>query len=72
LEQDPVTMGMLIVLVLIVGGLLVAKLAQTISSFRKELYYINVEIKRSIGAEKVYWRQEKRRLWLSLLPFTRK
>lgn len=59
-------------LVLIVGGLLVAKLTQTIGSFRKELYYVNVEIRRSIGAEKAYWKREKRRLWLKLLPFYRR
>lgn len=72
MEQDPVTIGILIVLVLIVGGLLVAKLTQTIGSFRKELYYVNVEIRRSIGAEKAYWKREKRRLWLKLLPFYRR
>ena len=72
LEQDGVTIGMLIVLVLMVGGLLVGKLAQTICSFRKELYYINVEIRRSVGAEKAYWKREKRRLWCSLLPFYRR
>ena len=69
MEQDSITIGMLIVLVLIVGGLVVARLAQTLGSFRKELYYINAEIRRTIGPEKTYWKREKRRLWLSLLPF---
>ena len=72
MEQDGVTIGMLIVLGLIVGGLFVAKLALTLGSFRKELYYINAEIRRTIGAEKAYWKREKRRLWCSLLPFYRR
>ena len=39
--------------------------------FSKELRYINEEIRRTEGAEKRLWKRRKRKLWLSLLPFTK-
>ena len=52
--------------VLIISGLVIF-----FSDFRKELRYINFEINRSTGGERYYWKQKRRRLWLSLIPFVK-
>lgn len=54
------------------GILLLFGLVMKISEFSKELNYINMEIGRTTGGEQKYWKREKRRLWLSLLPFYRR
>lgn len=70
-EYDVITLlsilaGMVLVLVLGVG------LASSLMQFRRELNYINDEIARSHHRdERDYWRRQKRRLWLSVIPFVR-
>ena len=54
------------VIVLLVG------LTMRINSFSHDLKHLNIEIGRTEGAEREYWKREKRRLWLSLLPFFRR
>ena len=54
------------------GILLLFGLVMKISEFSQELNYINMEIGRTTGGEQKYWQREKRRLWLSLLPFYRR
>ena len=54
------------------GILLLFGLIMKISEFYQELDYINMEIGRTTGGEQKYWKREKRRLWLSLLPFYRR
>ena len=39
--------------------------------FSRALKYLNSEIGRTIGAERRYWIRERRRLWLSLIPFVK-
>lgn len=39
--------------------------------FSQELKYLNNEIARTTGAERDYWIRQKRRLWLSIIPFIR-
>ncbi len=39
------------------------------NDFSRRLRYLNNEIKRTDGIERRYWIREKRRLWLSLIPF---
>ncbi len=59
-------------LLLIIGFvcmLIVAKFALFYRSFRKELNYINDEIKRTIGGEQARWKRVRKRLLLSLIPF---
>ena len=51
--------------------LLIIVLAIKVNSFSQKLDYIKMEIQRSRGEERRYWIREKRRLWLSLLPFCR-
>lgn len=63
-------------LLLVFGLLLIVTLVLLIVCrayhFSRELQRINVEIQRSHGLEREHWIREKRRLWLSLLPFVRR
>ncbi len=71
-ELDGLTVAILVVFGLFLGGMFLTVLVQTISSFRQDLRYINMEIARTRGEERQYWKHEKRRLWLTLLPFYRR
>ena len=51
-------------------GLLVA-FASWLNDFSHELRYLNSEIGRTDGSEQRYWKRQKRRLWLSIIPFVR-
>lgn len=51
---------------------LLVGLAAKINDFSRDLAYLNREIARTEGAEREHWKREKRRLWLSLLPFFRR
>lgn len=42
-----------------------------INDFRRELRFVKMEIRRSNGTERKYWLRQKRKLWLSLLPFVK-
>ena len=44
---------------------------QWIISFRTEYRYVKNEINRTYGREKQYWKRQKRRLLLSIIPFVR-
>ena len=44
-------------------------LISKILNFNRELGFLNREIQRTEGEECEHWKQERRRLWLSLLPF---
>ena len=37
--------------------------------FQRDLRYINMEIQRNEGAEREHWKKERKKLWLSLIPF---
>lgn len=41
------------------------------NEFSSELRYLNMEIKRTRGDERRYYKWQRRRLWLSLLPFVK-
>ena len=56
--------GMVLLLVLAVGS------AASLMQFRRELRYLNDEIARSHHRdERKHWKRQRRRLWLSLIPF---
>lgn len=61
---------------IIIGGVfciaLLVKFAMWINEFSKELRFLNNEIGRTDGEERRYWGAQKRRLWLSLIPFVRR
>lgn len=42
-----------------------------LQGFKRELWYINMEIERSDEEEKLVWKKKKRKLLLSLIPFVR-
>lgn len=68
-KSDPATTLLLAILIILFAFLLLIGLAIKITQLYRELKYINLEIGRTTGEEQKYWKQEKRRLWLSLLPF---
>lgn len=44
---------------------------QVCNDFSNELRYLNSEIRCTYGAERRHWKRQRRRLWLSLLPFVK-
>ncbi len=71
-ETDPViSMLFAVVIAFFIISLFVA-LVVRIKGFIWELDSINREIGRTSGEEQRYWKRQKRRLWLSLLPFYRR
>lgn len=66
---EDITVVLFVVVILIISGIILAVLPQKLHRFRRELRYINMEISRSSGRERVYWKNQKRLLWRSLLPF---
>lgn len=46
-------------------------LAQFLNDFTSELRYLNNEIGRTDGEERKHWIRQRRRLWLSLIPFVK-
>lgn len=71
-EIDSVTAGMMAALILVIIGMLITALVQKTKRFRRDLNYMNMEIRRTSGTEREYWKLEKKRLWRSLLPFCRR
>lgn len=71
-EFDPVIGVLLVVVVAFFVIVFFIGLIMKINDFTNELNYINREIGRTTGGEQRYWKREKRRLWLSLLPFYRR
>ena len=71
-ELDTVTNVLLAIVIAFFAIVLLVGLTTKINDFSHELDYLNTEIGRTEGAEREYWKREKRRLWLSLLPFYRR
>ena len=71
-ELDSVTVGMMAALILVISGMLIAAFAQKAKRFYRDLNYMNMEISRTTGSEREYWKREKKRLWRSLLLFSRR
>lgn len=46
-------------------------LAQFVNDFSHELRYLNNEIGRTDGEEREHYIRQRRRLWLSLIPFVK-
>ena len=61
-----ILIGIVAIIVII---FVICVLCQFINNFSLELRYLNNEIKRTRGAERIYWIRRRRRLWLSLIPF---
>ena len=68
---DPIAIVAGIALAVFLFVLLLASVLTKLQRFRSELSYINMELRRASAKERKHWRRRRRRLWLSLLPFTR-
>lgn len=62
---------LLLVFALLALPLIVVLIAIRISEFIRELRYLNAEIIRTVGEQRLHWLRCRRRLWLSLIPFVR-
>lgn len=71
-EIDPIINLLLAIVIFFFAILLLVGITMKITEFSRELDYIKREIGRTSGGEQRYWKREKRRLWLSLLPFFRR
>ena len=59
------------VVVLLILFVILIGLIQFYNEFITELQYLSSEIERTDGEERAYWISQRRRLWLSLLPFVK-
>lgn len=55
----------------VIGFGFLAAFLYWLHGFRGELRYLNNEIGRTGGSAQRYWRRQRRRLWLSVIPFVR-
>lgn len=62
---------LVILIVIILIAALLIRLALQWNAFRRELRYLETEIRRTSGRERQRFVAQKRRLWLSLLFFVR-
>ena len=60
---------LIIVFVVLMLALLICRIVIRFERLKRKLKYINIEISRTRGSERKYWKKKKRRLWLSLIPF---
>lgn len=56
---------------IVIGIGLLYAFASWLNNFSQELRCLNNEIGRTDGSEQRYWKRQKRRLWLSIIPFVR-
>ena len=66
-EYGPLIIGMIIAILFFIA----LYFGQRIYYIKDELDYINMEISRTTGRERIFWQRKKKRLWLSLIPFYR-
>lgn len=65
-------MGIIIALcACLLVGIVTVFLVIRLPEFKRELWYINMEIERSDEEEQRMWKKKKRRLLLSLIPFVK-
>ena len=70
-NTDLLTYILVGIVVVFVVSLLMFGLVSFINDFSHELRYLNCEIQRTDGAERRHWIRQRRRLWLSLIPFVK-
>lgn len=71
-ELDAFANVLLVIMIAFFAVVLFVVLTVKIYDFKRDLDYLNMEIARTEGEEREHWEREKRRLWLSLLPFFRR
>lgn len=70
-NANPIVIFAIAAVVLLILFVILIGLIQFSNEFITELQYLNSEIERTDGEERVYWISQRRRLWLSLLPFVK-
>ena len=55
----------------VISSAVLGALVLFLINFFRELRYLNKEISCTDGEERRYWLRQRRRLWLSLLPFVK-
>ena len=71
-EDDFIIISAVILLLIIVLIIFISiPIIIFLLNFSKELRYLNLEIGRSTGEERKFYIKQRRRLWLSLIPFVR-
>lgn len=70
-ELDPFTRVFVTIAVIILGVFVMLIFASWLKDFSLELRYLNNEIKRTRGREQEHWIRERRKLWMSILPFVK-
>ena len=70
-NMDPVALVFLLIITIISAIVILTAIIFKVRNFSQELEYINCEILRSQGREKLYWQRKRKKLFLSLIPFVR-
>lgn len=68
---DSTSRILLLVVLALITLVVIVLLVRSFNRFSRELWLLNMEIGRTTGRERKYWRRRRVRLWLSLLPFVR-
>ena len=71
-ESDTGLYWLIGVIITFFAVLLLIRLVSSFNNFSQELKYLNIEIGRTTDAERRYYIRQRRRLWLSLIPFLKK
>ena len=69
MEQTGIYNIFIVLFIGVIVFLLILRLVFRLDSLKKDIKYVNMEIRRTRGSERKAWQREKRRLWLSLIPF---
>lgn len=70
-EKDTGLYWLIGIIIVFFAVLLLIGLASFLNDFSQELKYLNNEIGRTTGAERRHYIRQRRRLWLSLIPFVK-
>ncbi|MBQ2295629.1 MAG: hypothetical protein II257_00595 [Clostridia bacterium] len=70
-NANPIVIFAIAAVVLLILFVILIGLIQFYNEFITELQYLSSEIERTDGEERAYWISQRRRLWLSLLPFVK-
>ena len=67
-QESWIFVGIIVIIILIA---LLARLFIFFEGFMEEMEFLNSKIYSTTGEERQYWIHEKRKLWLSLIPFVK-
>lgn len=73
-EMNSQNNALIILCVLLIGCMFILIAIAFVNwyiDFKRELRRVNMEIRRTSGRERKYWRKRKHRLYLSIIPFVK-